>query len=83
MPSSPAPGYLTDVAYLRTYKIDYVNMSRVADTNVSVATEIGSTGRGASTGGGTGGSGGTAAGGAMTGGEGIGAGGSADPRTGA
>lgn len=50
---------LPDVAYLRTYKIDYVNMSRVADTNVSVATEIGSTGRGASTGGGTGAGGGS------------------------
>ena len=45
---------LPDTAYLRTYKIDYVNMSRVSDTNVSVATEIGSTGRGA-TGGGSGG----------------------------
>lgn len=44
-----------DSAYLRIYKIDYVNMSRVAETTVSVATEIGSTGRGASTGGGGGG----------------------------
>jgi general secretion pathway protein D len=43
---------LPDTAYLKTYRIDYVNMSRVADTTVSVATEIGSTGRGATTGGG-------------------------------
>lgn len=48
---------LPDTAYLKTYRIDYVNMSRVADTTVSVATEIGSTGRGATTGGGTTGSG--------------------------
>lgn len=49
---------LPDTAFLRTYKIDYVNMSRVSDTTVSVATEIGSTGRGATTGAGgsTGGS---------------------------
>ena len=46
-----------DTAYLRIYKIDYVNMSRVAESTVSVATEIGSTGRGASTGGGGGGGG--------------------------
>ena len=45
---------LPDTAYLRTYKVDYVNMTRVSDTNVSVATEIGSTGRGA-TGAGSGG----------------------------
>ena len=45
---------LPDTAYLRTYKVDYVNMSRVSDTTVSVATEIGSTGRGA-TGAGSGG----------------------------
>ena len=45
---------LPDTAFLRIYKVDYVNMSRVSDTNVSVATEIGSTGRGASTGGGGG-----------------------------
>ena len=48
-----------DTAYLRIYKIDYVNMSRVAESTVSVATEIGSTGRGASTGGGGGGGGGS------------------------
>jgi len=48
---------LPDTAFLRIYKVDYVNMSRVSDTNVSVATEIGSTGRGASAGGGGGGSG--------------------------
>jgi len=49
---------LPDTAFLRIYKIDYVNMSRVSDTTVSVATEIGSTGRGANTGAGgaTGGS---------------------------
>ncbi len=46
---------LPDTAFLRIYKVDYVNMSRVSDTNVSVATEIGSTGRGATTGGGGGG----------------------------
>ena len=45
---------LPDTAFLRIYKVDYVNMSRVSDTNVSVATEIGSTGRGATTGGGGG-----------------------------
>ena len=45
---------LPDTAFLRIYKIDYVNMSRVSDTTVSVATEIGSTGRGATTGGGGG-----------------------------
>lgn len=45
---------LPDTAYLRTYRIDYVNMSRVADTTVSVATEIGSTGRGAATSGASG-----------------------------
>ncbi|MBL8382422.1 MAG: secretin N-terminal domain-containing protein [Burkholderiales bacterium] len=50
---------LPDVAFLRTYKVDYVNMSRVSDTTVSVATEIGSTGRGASTGGGATGSSGS------------------------
>ena len=48
-----------DTASLRIYKIDYVNMSRVAESTVSVATEIGSTGRGASTGGGGGGGGGS------------------------
>ncbi|MFN0163328.1 MAG: type II secretion system protein GspD [Burkholderiales bacterium] len=48
---------LPDTAFLRMYKIDYVNMSRVADINVSVSTEIGSTGRGASAGGATGGGG--------------------------
>ena len=48
---------LPDSAFLRIYKVDYVNMSRVSDTSVSVATEIGSTGRGATSGGGTGGSG--------------------------
>jgi general secretion pathway protein D len=47
---------MPDNAFLRIYKIDYVNMSRVSDTNVSVATEIGSTGRGAGTGSGGGGS---------------------------
>ena len=46
-----------DTAYLRIYKIDYVNMTRVTESTVSVATEIGSTGRGASTGGGGGGGG--------------------------
>lgn len=45
---------LPDTAFLRIYKVDYVNMSRVSDTNVSVATEIGSTGRGATAGGGGG-----------------------------
>ena len=45
---------MPDSAYLRNYKIDYVNLSRDATSSVSVATEIGSTGRGAlSTGGGT------------------------------
>ena len=48
---------LPDTAFLRIYKVDYVNMSRVSDTTVSVATEIGSTGRGASTGGGAAGGG--------------------------
>jgi MSHA biogenesis protein MshL len=47
---------MPDAAFLRIYKIDYVNMSRVSDTNVSVATEIGSTGRGAGAGGGGSGS---------------------------
>ena len=38
---------LPDNAFLRMYKVDYVNMTRVSDTNVSVSTEISSTGRGA------------------------------------
>lgn len=47
---------LPDNAFLRMYKVDYVNMTRVSDTTVSVATEIGSTGRGANSSGGGGGS---------------------------
>ena len=38
---------MPDSAYLRNYKVDYVNLSRDATSSVSVATEIGSTGRGA------------------------------------
>lgn len=38
---------LPDSAFLRSYKVDYVNLSRDASSSVSVSTEIGSTGRGA------------------------------------
>ncbi|MFN7834717.1 MAG: pilus (MSHA type) biogenesis protein MshL [Burkholderiaceae bacterium] len=36
-----------DLPFLKQYKVDYVNMSRDANANVSVATQISSTGRGA------------------------------------
>ncbi len=52
---------MADTPYLQTYKIDYLNMSRVSTGNVVVSTEISSTGGGASTG--------NAAGGAASGGN--------------
>ena len=52
---------LRDTPYLKQYKVDYLNMSREATSNVSIATQIASAGRGSvTTGGGastTGGSG--------------------------
>jgi MSHA type pilus biogenesis protein MshL len=44
-----------DLPYMRIYKISYVNMTREATTEVSVSTEIASTGGGASGQGGSGG----------------------------
>jgi len=49
-----------DLPVLRTYKVDYVNMSRDTSGFIGVAAEISSTGRSASTGTGTSGSSGSA-----------------------
>ena len=46
-----------DTPFFRTYKVNYVNMSRQSNSNVSVATQISSTGSSASSGGGGGSSG--------------------------
>lgn len=50
---------MPDAPYLKQYKIDYLNMSRDATSNVSIATQIASSGTGnvSSSGGSTGGSG--------------------------
>lgn len=40
-----------DAAFLRTYKVNYVNMARNSSSSVSVATQVASTGRGGSGGG--------------------------------
>lgn len=50
---------LRDVPYLKQYKVDYLNMAREATSNVSIATQIASAGRGSvTTGGGAASSGG-------------------------
>lgn len=51
---------MPDKPYFRTYKIDYVNMSRDSTANISVATQVATAGRGVTTDGGGGGSTGTA-----------------------
>jgi len=48
---------MPDSPYLKQYKIDYLNMSRKSKSNVSVATQIASSGSGNVSGGGGGGSG--------------------------
>lgn len=46
---------MPDSPFLRNYKVDYLNMSREATSNISIATQIATTGTGAAaTGGGTG-----------------------------
>jgi general secretion pathway protein D len=46
---------LRDTPYLKQYKVDYLNMSRDATSNVSIATQIATAGTGAGTGAGAGG----------------------------
>jgi len=53
-----------DVPFFRTYKVNYVNMSRETQSNVSVATQVSSTGSGVNA---SGGSGGGASGGGSSG----------------
>ena len=60
---------LPDTPYPRTYRVNYVNVSRETDASVSVSGQIGTvggTGTGATAGGGTGGTGGGTAGNAST-----------------
>ena len=45
--SGPNLSVLPDSAFLSTYTVDYVNMTRSAASNVNVATQIGTTGGGA------------------------------------
>ena len=45
---------LRDTPYLKQYKVDYLNMSRDATSNVSIATQIATAGTGAGTGAGAG-----------------------------
>ena len=51
---------MPDTPYLKQYKIDYLNMSRKSKSNVSIATQIASSGTGNISGGGGGGGGGGA-----------------------
>ena len=50
-----------DAPFLRTYKVNYVNMARNSSSSVSVATQVASTGRGSGGGGGGGSNGSTTA----------------------
>lgn len=53
----PSLVVMPDTPYLHNYKIDYVNMRRDATSNVSIATQIATTGSGAGASGGASGSG--------------------------
>ncbi len=53
---------MPDSPYLRTYRVDYVNMSRETEGSVTVTTQVAATGVGASSTGASGGSGGGAGG---------------------
>jgi len=46
----PNLAVMPDAPFLRNYKVDYLNMSRDATSNVSIATQISTTGTGAGTG---------------------------------
>lgn len=55
-----------DAPFLRTYKVNYVNMARNSSSSVSVATQVASTGRGSAGGSGGGGGGGGGSNGSTT-----------------